>query len=73
MLCGSRERAGSRHRLVDLVRERRGHAAHKIKAGGLGRSGFLLLEPCLSLAGEAIRGLTFADDHPDDQSGCCKN
>jgi len=63
VLRGSRERAGSRHRLVDLVRERRSHAAHQIEACGLRRLGFLFLEPCLSLADEAIRVLALTDDH----------
>ncbi len=73
MLCGSRECAGGRHRLVDLVRKRRGHAAHKIEACGLGCSCFLFLQTCLGLACEEIRALALAHDNSDDQSGRGKN
>ena len=46
MLGRTGERPGGGHRLVDLVGERRGHAAHQVEPRRLRRLGFLRLEPC---------------------------
>ena len=43
LLGGACQRAGRRHRLVDLVRERGRHAAHQVEARGL--RGLRLLGP----------------------------
>ena len=69
LLYGSRQRADGRHRLVDLVRERGRQAAHQVEACGLGCRGFLLLEPSLGFADEALGIVSFADNHSDNQSG----
>ena len=50
MLRGAAERAGGGDRLVDLVRQRRGHAADEIEALGLCGLRFLAAEQRLDLA-----------------------
>ena len=63
------ERARGRDRLVDLVRERGGHAADEIEARGLIRFRFLGAQQRLDLAHRAVGLLALVDDHADGQSG----
>ena len=63
------ERARRRHRLIDLVRQGRRHAAHEVHARGPPRLRLHLLEPRLRLARGQVGALALADHHADQQAG----
>ncbi|MCZ7643453.1 MAG: hypothetical protein M5U33_13245 [Pseudorhodoplanes sp.] len=69
VLRRARQRARRRHRLVDLVRQRGGHAADEVEARGLRGLGFGDLQTRLGLAREPVGGAPLADHDADDQAG----
>ena len=69
MLHRTGERARRGHRLVDLVRQRRGHAADQAEARGAGGFGFLLAQSFFGKLHQLRRLLALADNRADHQSG----
>ena len=68
LLDRARQRARRRHRLIDLVRQRRGHAAHHVHARGARRLRLHVLETRLGLARGEVGALALADDDADQQA-----
>ncbi len=69
LLDGACKRTRRRHRLVDLVRERGGHAAHEGEAGGLCGLQLFRPQPRLDLPHGAGGLAALGHDHADRQAG----
>jgi hypothetical protein len=69
MLRRAPERPRRGHRLIDLVGQRRCHAAHQIDARDLGGFRLSFSQTGLGVARDPVGILAFADDDADDQPG----